>query len=769
MSGSGLFFPSFIQGAGRRAGLLSTALLSALLLLPLTGQAADNCPMLPASDQLDSDQDGVGDACDNCLLVANPDQIDTDADGYGNMCDPDFNNDGAINFADLAYMKSRFFTADPESDLNGDGAVNFADLALLKSMFFQMPGPTGWTPALTNTAPLAAAGPDTTAYPGEYVVLDGRGSYDDDGDVLHYHWTLAAAPSGSAAQLLDAWSDQASLVPDLHGTYRIELTVYDGAGASASDSIEITTLNARPVAHAGSDFSVTPGDTVTLDASASYDPDSDALSYQWSLISRPDGSLAMLSDPAAVMPQFVADVAGDYRFSLVVNDGQLDSDPDSITVSALQPSGDLFMDMLQPMEAGTWQRLNLNRFDDVWTPEDQRVQPEYCNGSTIPGSPRAILRAWSSMAWDPNRGDLIFWGGGHANYAGNEVYRFRTSTMRWERASLPSDIVCQPLGIGDYHYEAIDGVFNAPISSHTYDNSDYLPVADRFVTFGGAAYGSGNFVKLVDDELVKTGPYFWDPSLADADKVGGTTGSQVKPEVYTQVEGGRMWENRDSLITGSTSQLSIDLLQKTFINGTSDVVVQNGIDVIYFNTGAGVWKYSVHDPDDAGQDVLDLVGTRGVGDIWSRQGAGAYDPLRNIYVRTAGEGFWFWDLNQAGPDNPPVQFEPVFLDAGYPTGRLERDDFGLDYDPVRDRYLLWNGYADVWILIPPNQASSAGWSMMKAPNTAASPEVPTAGPFRGILGKWEYIPEYDVYLGVNHNIDEGRIWVYKPLNWAPSR
>jgi hypothetical protein len=58
----------------------------------------------------------------------------------------DFNNDLAVNFADLGYMKSVFFTTDPDADLNGDGAVNFADLGLLKSMFFQSPGPSGLVP-----------------------------------------------------------------------------------------------------------------------------------------------------------------------------------------------------------------------------------------------------------------------------------------------------------------------------------------------------------------------------------------------------------------------------------------------------------------------------------------------------------------------------------------------------------------------------------------------------------------------------------------------
>ena len=90
----------------------------------------------------DSDGDGVSDADDNCLLVSNPDQRDTDGDGFGNACDPDLNNDGVVNFADLAKMKLVFFTNNPNADLNGDGVVNFTDLARMKSLFFKAPGPS---------------------------------------------------------------------------------------------------------------------------------------------------------------------------------------------------------------------------------------------------------------------------------------------------------------------------------------------------------------------------------------------------------------------------------------------------------------------------------------------------------------------------------------------------------------------------------------------------------------------------------------------------
>jgi len=95
---------------------------------------------------VDTDGDGVNDASDNCTLIPNPDQRDTDNDGFGNICDGDFDNNLAVNFADLVFMKSVFFTSNADADLNGDGAVNFADLVRLKSLFFKPPGPSGLIP-----------------------------------------------------------------------------------------------------------------------------------------------------------------------------------------------------------------------------------------------------------------------------------------------------------------------------------------------------------------------------------------------------------------------------------------------------------------------------------------------------------------------------------------------------------------------------------------------------------------------------------------------
>ncbi len=94
----------------------------------------------------DTDSDGVTDTQDNCIGTANPAQRDTDNDGYGNLCDGDFDQDGVVNFADLAYLRVQFGTDDPDADLDGDGTVAMGDVAIIKGLFFAPPGPSAQVP-----------------------------------------------------------------------------------------------------------------------------------------------------------------------------------------------------------------------------------------------------------------------------------------------------------------------------------------------------------------------------------------------------------------------------------------------------------------------------------------------------------------------------------------------------------------------------------------------------------------------------------------------
>ena len=102
------------------------------------------------------------------------------------------------------------------------------------------------------------------------------------------------------------------------------------------DEEENDTLeNATPIANAGSDSEVDVDSIVTLSAAQSEDADGDSLSYQWQLLSLPNNSAAILSHDSSVEITFVADIAGDYTISLVVNDGTVDSEAVSVIISAV--------------------------------------------------------------------------------------------------------------------------------------------------------------------------------------------------------------------------------------------------------------------------------------------------------------------------------------------------------------------------------------------------------------------------------------------------
>jgi uncharacterized protein YjdB len=101
--------------------------------------------------------------------------------------------------------------------------------------------------------------------------------------------------------------------------------------------IIVTTANNPPSANAGQDQNVTVGSLVTLDGRNCSDPDGDLITYGWTIVEAPSGSIANLNDPASVIPTFIPDIPGQYRISLIVNDGQADSVPDEVIINAIMP------------------------------------------------------------------------------------------------------------------------------------------------------------------------------------------------------------------------------------------------------------------------------------------------------------------------------------------------------------------------------------------------------------------------------------------------
>jgi hypothetical protein len=74
--------------------------------------------------------------------------------------------------------------------------------------------------------------------------------------------------------------------------------------------------------------------TVTLTGAGSTDANGDTLTYLWALTTRPTSSTASLSSTTVVSPTFVADIAGIYVASLIVNDGKVSSSVATVAITA---------------------------------------------------------------------------------------------------------------------------------------------------------------------------------------------------------------------------------------------------------------------------------------------------------------------------------------------------------------------------------------------------------------------------------------------------
>ncbi len=163
------------------------------------------------------------------------------------------------------------------------------------------------TQAFINTPPVAVAGPDVLAAPGDEVKLSGARSFDPDGKIASYRWNFSDVP-----EAVD--NVEAARRYEKSGIYTAQLTVIDDSGAANATGVAELRIriNHAPVAKAGEN--VETGElTVTFDGTKSVDADGDPLVYEWDF---GDGQKAT---GARVTHTFK--VGGTYPVVLTVDDG----------------------------------------------------------------------------------------------------------------------------------------------------------------------------------------------------------------------------------------------------------------------------------------------------------------------------------------------------------------------------------------------------------------------------------------------------------------
>src|SRR5271157_316997 len=114
------------------------------------------------------------------------------------------------------------------------------------------------------------------------------------------------------------------------------------------------------------------------------------------------------------------------------------------------------------------------------------------------------IAPWSGGAADDNNQRLIVWGGGHSDYAGNEVSVLNLNgTPSWQAFTRPTIPVpdindgkawegLQPyyvlLGSGGQYQPGA-----SPSSRHTYNSLQYVPYQNKLYSFGGGVANIGGF------------------------------------------------------------------------------------------------------------------------------------------------------------------------------------------------------------------------------------------------------------------------------------
>ena len=440
--------------------------------------------------------------------------------------------------------------------------------------------------------------------------------------------------------------------------------------------------------------------------------------------------------------------------------------------------------LLANTAAGSWVNASVNTFSSAWAPADVAAP-------TSPSGPGAIVNAWSSFAWDSTRGNLMLFGGGHANYVGNEVYAWQGSTGTWTMDSLASKVT------------SLDGTNNfvvgagAPQASHTYATNTYVAGNDRFVVYGGAAYNSGG---SITDANGRTGSWWFDPTKASSTLVGGQNGTGWN----TATQGAYAWTTHSDPWTGANPSDSNYTNLPNLNNGTTAYRQEmvNGVkkDVVYVTMDQNSSGFSRLWRDELGT----TTGSTTTPDSWSFVGMGdnsiagggsaTIDSKRGLFVRTAlTDGNYTSDLavwnlsnnNAANPDaNENQAIELVNPDG---TSFTMKAGSGLSYDSKRDMYVIWDGQegGTVWETRPELNADgslSSTWTVKKLIGSGAQPKGfvdPDTGDVLsgGVLGKWKYVAELGAFVALDSFValdcgdgvtrvdcSDSKVWLYKPVD-----
>jgi len=170
--------------------------------------------------------------------------------------------------------------------------------------------------------PVAVAGEDVAADPGDRVTLDGSGSHDN---IAIYSWEWSFEFDGEPVTVDGPIT---SITLEKPGEYDFTLTVVDMVGHASTDQVRVTVLDlVPPEADAGDAIRVGQGREVTFDGSASTD---NVGIMDWTWTFEENGETIVLE---GMDPKHSFDLPGLYNVTLTVTDAAGHQATDEVVVT----------------------------------------------------------------------------------------------------------------------------------------------------------------------------------------------------------------------------------------------------------------------------------------------------------------------------------------------------------------------------------------------------------------------------------------------------
>jgi hypothetical protein len=317
------------------------------------------------------------------------------------------------------------------------------------------------------------------------------------------------------------------------------------------------------------------------------------------------------------------------------------------------------------------------------------------------------IEAWSGGAYDPVNNRMLVFGGGHADYSGNELYAFDVGTLEWSLLTEPSPAEYMnqdPLPDGQ------------PVSRHSYDGLQVITHANRFFAFGGSRWqdGGGTHITWTFDQEALT----WH-NMEPADEPGFSNCCD-DASAYDPATGRVFMHITKALVSYDYDENRYAMLADFGYPPLWPRYEAWGDKRCLIDTTRHLlWCFG-----DGLVMVYDIDANEFVTDDW---------------VTTGGAPYTNADQVSSYPDQIIETTGGEVITASGPA---------VDYDPVTDDLVAWVG-GGAWVL----DLDTREWT--QGTSTGAA-EVPSP---RGTYGRWRYIPRANVFILVN-SVD-ANVYFYK--------